>query len=243
MKRLNILMLKIIAALTMLIDHIGSFHPIQGWEYMRMIGRVSFPLYAFMLVQGFIYTRSRWKYLVRLLALAFLTQPIYTWCFYGDAWKWDSLNILFTLSAGLCGMWLISLGKQVAQKRNTAWWLYCIGLCVAVSGIALLAEPWGMDYGCYGVLLMLLLYVTAGCKWAWIPIIVLFSLRNQLATGAWNEPVYQRSIFSVVALLPMLLYNGAPGPKPQSKWGAVLYKYGFYAFYPLHLVVLALIFQ
>ena len=240
---MSIFWIKIIASISMVIDHIGSFQPFEGWEYMRMIGRIAYPLYAFMLVQGFLHTRSKWKYLLRILALAFITQPIYTYCFDGDAWKWDSLNILFTLGAGLCGMWLIELGKRTAQKRNKAWWLACLALCAAVGSIALAADPLGMDYGWEGVLLMLLLYVTAAYKWACIPIVTLFALRKPLQTGAWDNPVYQRAMFSVVAIIPMLLYNGKPGPKPKSKWGAALYKYGFYLFYPLHLAVLALIFR
>lgn len=239
---MTIFVIKIIAALSMLIDHIGSFQPFEGWEYMRMIGRVSFPLYAFMLAQGFLHTRSKWKYLARMLVLAFVTQPIYTYCFYADTWKWDSLNILFTLSVGLACMWLLQIGKETAQKRKTAWWLGFLALCAAVCGIILASDALGVDYGWMGVMLTLLFYLTANVKWTWCPIMLLFAFRQQLTTGAWDEPVYQRGIFAAVALLPMLLYNGKPGPKPESKWGAVLLKYGFYLFYPLHLLVLALVF-
>ncbi len=240
---MSILWIKIIATVTMLIDHIGSFAPFEGWEYLRMIGRVSFPLYAFMLAQGFIHTRSKQKYLLRILVLALLTQPIYTYSFYGDAWKWDSLNILFTLSAGLVCMWLLQIGKEAAQKRKKAWWLACLALCAAVCGIIWAADLLGMDYDRMGVLLTVLLYLTADCKWAWCPIMLLFAFRYQLTTGAWDEPVYQRGIFAAVAFLPMVFYNGKPGPKPQSKWSSALLKYGFYAFYPVHLAVLAIIFR
>ena len=240
---MSIFWIKIIASVTMLIDHIGSFQPFHGWEYMRTIGRVAYPLYAFMLVQGFMHTRSRWKYLLRLFVLALISQPIYTYCFDGTWWEWDSPNILFTLCAGLCGMWLMELGKQLAQERRSAWWFACIVLSAAVGGIVYLADALNLDYGWEGVLLILLLYLTAAYKWACIPIVTLFSLRKPLQTGAWDEPVYQRAMFSVVAIIPMLLYNGTSGPKPQSKWGAAIYKYGFYLFYPLHLVVLALFFR
>ena len=240
---MSILMIKIIAVVTMLIDHIGAFQPFAGWEHMRMIGRVSFPLYAFMLAQGFLHTRSRWKYLVRLLVLAILTQPLYTWCFYADAWKWDSLNILFTLSAGLGCMWLLQLAKEIAQKRKRAWWLICLGLCAACCLGVWSGELLGMDYGWMGIMLMLCFYVFSNCKWAWIPLLALFSIRYQLTTGAWDEPVYQRGIFAAVAIIPLLFYNGKPGPKPKSKWGAAVLKYGFYLFYPAHLAVLALIFR
>lgn len=240
---MSILYIKIIAALTMLIDHVGSFQPFPGWEYLRTLGRVSFPLYAFMLVQGFLHTRAKWKYLVRILLLAFATQPIYTYCFYADAWKWDELNILFTLSVGLVCMWLLEIGMKTAQKRKTAWWLGCFALCAAVCCIMYAADYLGADYGWMGIALILLLYLTAEHKWAWCPILLLFACRKQLVTGAWNESVYQRNLFAAVSLIPMLLYNGEPGPKPKSKWGAALLKYGFYLFYPLHLAVLALIFR
>ena len=239
---MSIFWIKIIASITMLIDHIGSFKPLVGWEYLRMIGRVSFPLYAFMLAQGFVHTRSKWKYLTRMLALACLTQPIYTYCFYADAWKWDSLNILFTLSAGLCCMWLLQLGKDVAKKRKRAWWLFCLALCACACLLMWVADLAGMDYGWPGVLLIVLFYLTKDIKWAWCPVMLLFAFRQQLLTGAWDEPVYQRGIFAAVALIPMLLYNGKPGPKPKSKVWAAVVKYGFYAFYPLHLAVLAVVF-
>lgn len=240
---MSIFWIRIIATVTMLIDHVGSFHPFEGWEYLRMIGRISFPLYALMLAQGFIHTRSKQKYLLRMLILAIVTQPIYTYCFYADAWKWDEWNILFTLSVGLICMWLLEIGMKAAQKRKTAWWLYCFALCAAVCCIMYAADYLGVDYGWMGIALILLLYLTAEHKWAWCPIILLFAFRYQLTTGAWDEPVYQRAIFAAVALLPMLLYNGEPGPKPKSKFGAALLKYGFYLFYPLHLAVLALVFR
>ena len=240
---MSILYIKIIAALSMLIDHVGSFQPFPGWEYLRTLGRVSFPLYAFMLVQGFLHTRAKWKYLVRILLLAFVTQPIYTYCFYADAWKWDELNILFTLSVGLVCMWLLEIGMKTAQKRKTDWWLGCFALCAAVCCIMYAADYLGADYGWMGIALILLLYLTAEHKWAWCPILLLFACRKQLVTGAWNESVYQRNLFAAVSLIPMLLYNGEPGPKPESKWGTALLKYGFYLFYPLHLAVLTLIFR
>lgn len=239
---MSIFWIKIIAMTTMLIDHIAAVGAFPGWEIWRMIGRVSFPLYAFMLVQGFVHTRSRWKYLVRLLSLAVISQPIYTFCFHDTWWKWDHLNILFTLSAGLSAMWLLELGKRVAQKRGKAWWLYSLLLCISGLAVVLAADLLGADYGWMGIVLMLLFYVTADAKWAWCPIAMLFAYRYQLTTGAWDEPVYQRGIFAAVAFIPLVFYNGEIGPKPQSKLWAAVVKYGFYAFYPLHLLVLAMVF-
>ncbi|MBE6697255.1 MAG: hypothetical protein E7581_01905 [Ruminococcaceae bacterium] len=239
---LSIFWIKIIAALTMVIDHAAAVGQFTGWEICRMIGRVSFPLYAFMLVQGFLHTRSRWRYLLQLLALALLSQPIYTYCFNGVWWKWDHLNILFTLAASLGAMWLLDLGKRVAQRRKGAWWLWALLLCMACCGTVFAGEFLGVDYGWEGMVLILMLYVFATTRWAWCPITVLFAFRNQLLTGAWDEPVYQRGIFAAVAFIPMVFYNGKPGPKPKNKVWAAAMKYGFYAFYPLHLLVLAVVF-
>lgn len=240
---MSIFWIKIVAVLTMLIDHIGAFAPIEGWEYWRMIGRISFPLFAFMLAQGFIYTHSRAKYLLRIAVLAVLTQPIYTYCFYDNWFKWDALNILFTLSAGLGCMWLLELGKRTVQKHGKRGiWLGLL-LCVATGALVLLAELAGVDYGWEGVLLLLLFYMTAEHKWAWCPIVILFAFRNQLLTGNWTEPVYQRCIFGGLAFIPLVFYNGKPGPRPKNKALSAVVKYGFYAFYPLHLLVLAMIFR
>lgn len=240
---MSIFWIKIIAMITMLIDHAGAVDMFPGWEFCRMIGRVAFPLYAFMLAQGFLHTRSRWRYLIRLLAFALVSQPIYTWCMNGIWWKWDHLNILFTLSAGLCAMWLLDLARRVAQKRGKAWWLWGLLLCIGCCATVWIAETLHMDYGWEGMLLLLLFYVFAQQKWAWCPISMLFAFRNQLLTGAWDEPVYQRSIFGGLAFIPLVFYNGQPGPKPKNKGLSALLKYGFYVFYPLHLLVLALIFR
>lgn len=240
---MSIFWIKIIATVTMLIDHIAAVGEFPGWEICRMIGRIAFPLYAFMLVQGFIHTRSRVRYLTQLLLLALLTQPIYTYCFNGIWWKWDHLNILFTLSAGLCAMWLLDLCKRVAKDHKGAWWLWALLLCAACCGTVLAGELLGVDYGWEGLLLILLLYVTTNARWAWCPISWLFAFRNQLLTGAWDEPVYQRCIFGGLAFLPMVFYNGKPGPKPKNKVLATALKYGFYAFYPLHLAVISFLFR
>ena len=239
---MSVFWIKIIAMVTMLIDHIAAVGAFPGWEIWRMIGRVAFPLYAFLLVQGFIHTRSRWKYLLRLLALAVITQPIYTYCFDGVWLSLDGLNILFTLSAGLGATWLLDLARRLAQKRGKAWWLWGLLLCVASGALVYAADLAGADYGWMGIVLILLFYLSADAKWAWCPITILFAYRYQLTTGAWAQPVYQRGIFAAVAFIPILLYNGQLGPKPQSKVWAALLKYGFYAFYPLHLLVLALVF-
>lgn len=94
-----------IAAVLMVVDHIGAiFFP--GEMVLRLIGRLSFPLFAFGIAQGVTYTSNFFKYLLRILIAAVISQPIYQLAFYKT-----SLNPLFTLAIGAVVIWLSRQGK------------------------------------------------------------------------------------------------------------------------------------
>lgn len=127
--------MKLLAGLTMLIDHIGHifFPDVAVW---RIIGRLSFPLFAWLLVQGEAHTRNVWRYGARLLVLAVISQPIYQWQYSVHG---TDLNILFTLALGLLCLrgvrqfpslevpiWLA--GALVATLLNTNYIAYGIGV-------------------------------------------------------------------------------------------------------------------
>mgnify|MGYP002581591684 FL=1 len=83
--------LKILAIITMTIDHIGAIiYP--NIDAFRIIGRISFPIFCFLLVEGFKHTHNRFRYFIRLLLFAIITQPIYDYAFNNH-----ELNILFNL--------------------------------------------------------------------------------------------------------------------------------------------------
>jgi len=125
--------IKLLAGLTMLIDHIGYvFFP--GAEVWRIIGRLSFPLFCWLLVQGEAHTRNVWRYEVRLLVLAVLSQPIYQWTFSIDGLD---LNILFTLAIGL----LCLKGVREYPSLEIPIWL----------GGALVATLSASNYTAYGI--------------------------------------------------------------------------------------------
>ena len=125
----------------MLVDHLGFVFFPQDMIW-RMIGRLSFPLFAFGIAQGYTYTRSWLNYLIRLLVLAFLSQPIFSLLF-----KVDTLNIAFTLALGL-------LAIHCYEKIKVVYLKYPVLALLLFS-----AWYFNVEYGSLGVLLIFLLYV------------------------------------------------------------------------------------
>lgn len=126
--------LKLVAILTMLIDHIGYLlFPDQ--ILWRMIGRLSFPIFAFLVARGARLTRSQPRYLLRMLLYGLISQIPYSY------FVPNGLNIFFTLAAGLGIILCLSQGQ----------------LLVKILAIPILASTWAIDYsyGLYGLLLIL----------------------------------------------------------------------------------------
>jgi hypothetical protein len=225
--------LKIIAVILMLIDHtfyaifdkvyIGRRLPMSGlyfqdgylnyehWIFdlerlMRStIGRMAFPIFCFLLVQGFIHTSSKSKYKLRLFAFALLSEIPFSLAF-RDRLAFGTYNVFFTLLLGF-------LSLEMIQKD---WHPVFRGL--AVGGIALLANALGCDYGASGILLIVMLYFAKHDK----VMTVLVGLFAILALPAI-------SVMSILAYIPIYFYNGERG---------LNLKYVFYAFYPVHLLIL-----
>lgn len=173
--------LKGIACAAMLIDHIGVvFLP---WVGLRVIGRMAFPIYCFLLCEGAAHTRDPWRYGLRLAVGALLAEAPYDFLFYGD-WNWAHSSVMVTLLLGLPAVLCI---KRAQRGR---WWLLA-----AVA--ALLAELLGADYGGFGILMMLLFALPAAT-----PIRVLAMVLICLAAG---EPI---QLFALLSLIPIGLYSG-----------------------------------
>ncbi len=135
----------------MLIDHVGLvfFPEIVAF---RIVGRISFPLFAWLLAQGEIHTRNVWQYGLRLLILAGISQPLYQLALGGS-----NLNILFTLALGLVCL----RGAKQFPEFN---FMVCIG-------IGFLAQAIQVDYGFYGIVLIWLIsrFRSTGIWWlSWI---------------------------------------------------------------------------
>lgn len=232
--------LQLIALITMLIDHIGAF--LMGDDIvMRLIGRIAMPLFCFMLAEGFLHTKSRKKrlrYFERLIIFAFISQFAFDLVHFASAGNQIvdlprylgsgaigyklSLNVLFTLTTGFAAMALLEYGG------------YAI-ICLPI--LPLIASALNMDYGAFGVLMIIGFYLVSKylsgesrrvLRWLGY-IFVLFSITTAHVAIRDNS----RQLFAIVAIFPILFYNGKLG-KRLPKW------FG-YVFYPAHLLAIAVI--
>ena len=126
--------LKLVAAVTMVIDHVGVvFYPEDNW--FRIVGRISFPLFVWLLVQGEAHTRDIWRYGLRLAALGLVSQPLYQ-----IVLEVNRPNILFQL---LLGLVCLRLTRNYSQFTLPIWLLG--------ASVALLTN---VSYGAYGIALI-----------------------------------------------------------------------------------------
>ena len=226
--------IKLTAIVTMLIDHIGAifYSSLNPGVYMlmRAVGRIAFPLFAFCIVEGYTHTRSVPKYLLRLSLFAVLSELPFDYAFFagrGGLMYWGHQNVFVTLALGLAAVWLIDRIRISFSSMSFFGHLAQLLLLVlAVFLSAFLADILGGDYGHMGVLLVILFYFAKGGKLWQCLCLVAWLLYYDLSLGRLTEA------YAVVDVLPILFYNGEKGKLPVPR---LL----FYAFYPLHLLVLA----
>lgn len=205
--------LKWIAVLTMVIDHVGAIlFPDQIW--MRVIGRVAFPVYAYCLAEGFRYTSDYRRYLGRLALFAILSEIPFDLAFYGVPFSFAHQNVFFTLTLGLILLWVLERFKEQL--------LLCAGAFVV---LCFLAQALHMDYGAGGLLMVFAFYLAQQGTSPWIGwgIFVFINLFGYAGGVQWA---------AILALLPIGLYSGKAGKKKQRF---------FYWIYPLHLLLLWII--
>lgn len=142
---LNTFTLKVIAIATMLIDHIGyCFFPELDW--MRIVGRMAFPIFCFLLVEGFFHTHDAKKYMIRLGLFALISEIPFDLCF---SWgiDWGSQNVFFALLIGFYWMYLDHQETQPVKR--------ILGAVAAM----LLADLLRVDYGSLGVVTIMIFYL------------------------------------------------------------------------------------
>ena len=219
--------LKLTACITMLVDHIGASCIESTYttlnraplmlatldRTMRLIGRLAFPIYCFLLVEGFLHTHDVRRYFQRLLLFGLLSEIPFDLAFYRTPFYWDHQNVYWTLALGVLAM--AALQKFQKEEGKVSWqgWLAALG-CVIIAELA------ATDYGAIGVALILALYLTRKSR------------KQQCIVGA------VMMLYELTAPLAFLLvwyYNGERGYCP--KW----MQRAFYLFYPVHLALLAAI--
>lgn len=207
--------LKLIACITMLIDHIGAVYLPQN-ALLRIIGRLSFPIYCFLLAEGIHHTKNPKKYGLRLLLLALLSEIPYDLLFYGKL-TWAHQSVMATLTLAFC------MGMCMKKVQRT------LHLAVAFS-FALLAELLCTDYGGLGVLIAALFIMTRNSPHrAILQVLGLTILNLLLGNGTLTLQMY-----AIFAMLPIALYSG------QKVTHSKAFQWSINLFYPAHLLVLLL---
>lgn len=216
--------LKIIAIVTMIIDH-TRFLGVNNFV-SNYFGKLSFPIYAFLIAQGYIHTKNFSKYLLRLSIFALISQiPAYL-LFKPYLQGQLYLNIFFTLAFGLLAIRLYDKIKDKYIK------------ILAVFIIAFIAEILHTDYGAFGVLLITSFYVFKDKKAINVLVATALILFHQLSKVPSFDVTHIKlirmyllaAIFNTIALLPISLYNNKLGP--SNKYLKIL----FYLVYPVHLL-------
>lgn len=236
--------LKVIAMVTMLIDHTGAvLFPETLW--LRLIGRVSYPIFVWLLVMGFTHTSNLKKYMLRMGIFALLSEVPFDLAFSGRLTV-RTQNIYFTL---LLSLFLLTAMKAVLDRPDgpdaRLRGLAVAGLMIATSVIS---ELLGFDYGCMGPVLAAMFYLHVRTKKPGLPagffLFCLADLADPLLNGRdlMNPNVWSSTFdaivteaFGAVALPFISRCNGV------RKWKRG--KNFFYLFYPLHLLLLYAISQ
>lgn len=206
--------LKLIAAFAMLCSHIYKCLLVGNKEFLflDLIGRIAFPIFCFVLVEGFCHTGNRKKYLMRLWIGAVASEIPFDMAFFGQFYSFEGQNVLFTMLIGMLAL----IGMEKCSNRMKV---------LPVAAAMITAWLLKVDYGFYGIWLIVMFYLLRGMKRELVTVQV-GSYIASMALYGWIQ------VFSVLALPFVACYNGEKGKG---------LKYFFYVFYPMHLIVLTVI--
>jgi len=249
----NTHLLKLIALVFMCCDHAGKVFFGSTIE-LRVIGRIAFPIYCYCAALGACYTRSFPRYILRLLAVGVLSQPFYMLAL---THPWYEFNIFATLCLGVCALY----GIRAKWRYSHLW---------GPAAALLLSSVIRCDYGWKGVLLIILLYVARRQKSSLIAVMIAFCLfwgsGSRMVTSLFGIPLTFlnaalpdlavpllghssvflnsnafRDILSPFFALQTFALLALPFILIPMKTKIKMPQWLNYAFYPLHLAVIALI--
>lgn len=216
--------LKYIAFFSMLLDHVNKallYPNLNGglllWisDLFDILGRIAFPLFAFLLVEGFFHSRNRIRYLVSLLGAALLSEvpfDLFTTCtFYNPNWN----NVLFTLALMLLTIWIIDGCKAPLRRIAPALW-YLLSAVVLVV-MCYLSMVLSVDYEYHAILIGYFFYLFHGTTLLALPFCFLSMFKE---------------VWALLGFGLTLTYNGERGRQ---------HKVFNYLFYPVHLLILGLL--
>lgn len=212
--------LKVIACGTMLIDHIGA--TLVRENGLRIIGRIAFPIYCFLLAEGAVHTRNPKKYGLRL-AIGMLLSEIPFDLAFRLKLTWDYQNVMMTLLLGFIAVEIIQRSSNDLIKL------------LAVGGGFALAQLAHTDYGGYGVLLVVLFSQVRGQFWLQTVVLAMFSWMVNSAriwVLGYQIPI---EMFALLAMIPIAFYSGEKTTSNRA------IQWSFYLFYPVHLMALVFV--
>ncbi len=233
---LNINSIKILAAVFMFIDHFGlMFYPQVMW--LRMLGRISMPLFAFAIAEGCRYTRNKLKHFAMLFGLGVICQIVYAIVDPNTLY----FGILITFSFSTVMIYALQFAKKCTFEEKAVWWKVILSWTLffaLVAGTYLFCEKFTVDYKFYGCMFPVFASIfdfhripapAILKKLDVLPLRVLCMAIPMIPLLFVSMPFYI-TVYSLLAIPLLLLYNGEKGK--------VNLKYFFYIFYPLHLGLL-----
>lgn len=237
--------LKCIALITMLIDHIGATivegilnrdYPavlsndsyraylkshamlISADQILRGIGRIAFPIFCFLLVEGFLHTKNKKKYALRLFLFALISEIPFDIAFRNTWFSFTAQNVFFTLFFGLLMIWLLDI---IRQKSFTYPLIQATGYLIIIVAFMGIAYQLRVDYSSIGIAAIAAIYLLRNNR-----------LAGSLAACLLLCIFYSNEIPCLLSVFLIGMYNGTRG---------LNLKYLFYAFYPIHLTILYVI--
>lgn len=210
--------MKVIAMISMVIDHVALYLMEQGtllYETMRCIGRIAFPIFAFLIAEGFIHTRSRYRYFFTLLGFAVISEIPWYLLNGTDG----THNVMFTLALGVATLMVL---ENLLQRSMVLGFFWTLGM----AGLAFWLE---VDYEWRGILVIVIFYLFNGYGHSFT-----YS-RDMQFFCTFALMMHYGIMGSVVACMILYVYNGTRGFVQGS-----IAKYGFYAFYPVHLLFISM---
>lgn len=226
--------LKLVAIISMFIAHFSSFLNTDFYFTLFFIGRLAFPIFAFQIVEGYVYTKNFPKYLTRLFIFAIISEIPFNLLSSYSYLNPYAQNVLWTFLIGLVIIRIIDKAKENTENKILLY-LKIFLLCVLgyfIGNIAL------VDYYGTGVLFVILFYLTRNCKYKYVLQFIGCLLLN-LNLGGLSVVIlgitFRAQLFSMLSLILIWMYKGKQGYTSRA-WRI----FGYW-FYPLHIVILYVI--
>lgn len=226
--------LHILAMACMLLDHTwASFG--MNWDWMTCIGRIAFPLFAFMTVEGYFHTSNFRRYMLRLLIFAVISEIPFNLMYSGNIFYPIHQNVLWTFLIALSSIRIM----EMVKAKGNPWLFYLVSFFVIALGW-ILGTIGMVDYYGAGIWIVLVFYFFHGRNW--------WCLLGQILALSWlnftlggltytfqilgREINFPQQVFAMLSLIPIWLYRGRQGLHNKG------FQYACYWFYPVHCLVL-----